>query len=354
MQEITLPARPWNEISTSGECKEALDRSRVVQLGGLPLHFLDWLSPQVLQRLTSIKVYSYYSGLKSPLTTYTGAYRASTRYPKVPPGSLPKRFGCQATSRHGELYQYTPTYREVTEPTDTPPHVVQLHIGASGPGESYEKCIQIHFIRVEIVSSLMPPFLILDISHSSSDAGQGSRLKMQHISSKRSPWMRLLKQWTCIATSKAGTHLQYTAPSNVIQRLYECFLRLVGIRTRRCYKPWTGSPCWRRSLLVGLSISRSVNCPSKLLVTHILQVCILRDFKRIQKVYLYNHQHALPLPTSEIKVLLFQGESTIHTFGESAYTSKTSRFINVWRVRECSRCYQIRHSHMVYSGPLDI
>ena len=184
-------------------------------------------------------------------------------------------------------------------------------------------------------------FLTLDIFHSLSDVGQRSRLKTQHISSKRSLWMGFLKQWTCVVISKAGTPLQYTVPSNVIQRLYECFSRLVGMRTRRCYEPWNSSPCWGRSLLVGLSISRSVNCLSKLLVTHILQVCILRDFKRIQKVCLYNHQYAPPLPTGEIKMLLLQGESTIHTFGESAYTSETGRFIDVWRVRKCSRCYQI-------------
>ena len=68
LQEITLPSQYWIGLSSSDEWKKALDRSRVVQLGGLPLDFLDQLSAQVLQRLTFIEVYLYYFGLKIPLT----------------------------------------------------------------------------------------------------------------------------------------------------------------------------------------------------------------------------------------------------------------------------------------------
>lgn len=66
LQEITLPTQRWSDISISDEWKEALDRSRVVQLGGLSLYLLGHLSARVLQRLTSIKVCSCYMGLKAP------------------------------------------------------------------------------------------------------------------------------------------------------------------------------------------------------------------------------------------------------------------------------------------------
>ena len=65
LQEITLQPLHWNALGNSDEWKEALDCSRVVQLGGLPLNLLNQLSARVLQRLTSIKVYSYYPGLEA-------------------------------------------------------------------------------------------------------------------------------------------------------------------------------------------------------------------------------------------------------------------------------------------------
>ena len=67
---------------------------------------------------------------------------------------------------------------------------------------------------------------------------------------------------------------------------------------------------------------------------------VLRGFKRIQRVYLYNHQHAPPLPTSEVKILLLQGNSTIQTLGVSGYTDKHGRTIDIWRVRGCSLCHR--------------
>lgn len=66
LQEITLPPKHWNLISNFDGWKEALDRSRVVQLGGLPLPHLDRLSARILQRLISIKVYPYFTELDTP------------------------------------------------------------------------------------------------------------------------------------------------------------------------------------------------------------------------------------------------------------------------------------------------
>ena len=65
LQEIRLPFQHWIRISNYEGWKEDLDRSRVVQLGGLPLHLLGRLSARVLQRLASIKVYTYYTGLSA-------------------------------------------------------------------------------------------------------------------------------------------------------------------------------------------------------------------------------------------------------------------------------------------------
>lgn len=70
LQEITLPSQHWDHISNSKGWVEALDRSRVVQLGGLPLRLLDRLSARVLQRLTSVKVYTYYVGPNAPDRVY--------------------------------------------------------------------------------------------------------------------------------------------------------------------------------------------------------------------------------------------------------------------------------------------
>ena len=63
------------------------------------------------------------------------------------------------------------------------------------------------------------------------------------------------------------------------------------------------------------------------------QVSVLRYFKRVQRVYLYNHRHAPPLPTREVKTLLLQRESksTIETLG---YTDSAGRTIDVWKVRK--------------------
>src|SRR5258706_2095465 len=84
------------------------------------------------------------------------------------------------------------------------------------------------------------------------------------------------------------------------------------------------------------------------------QVDVLKDFKRIQKVYLYNHQHSLPLSTGEVKMLLLQSESSIHTFGESAFADKDPRFINIWRARRCFCCCQLWDVYTAYSDSLDI
>ena len=81
---------------------------------------------------------------------------------------------------------------------------------------------------------------------------------------------------------------------------------------------------------------------------------ILRDFKRIQRVYLYNHQHSPPLPTGEIKVLLLQSESSIHTFGECVYTDKSAQGIDIWRVRRRCHYYQFWDVYAAYSGSMDI
>ena len=81
---------------------------------------------------------------------------------------------------------------------------------------------------------------------------------------------------------------------------------------------------------------------------------VLRDFKRIQKVYLYNHQHSRPLSTGEVKVLLLQSESSIHTLGESAYTDKAARFIDIWRVRRCLCYCQLWDVYTAYSDSMDI
>ena len=70
LREIALPSQHWLRISNSEGWKENLDRSRVVQLGGLPLHLLDQLSARVLQRLTSIEVDTYYTGLSTPDRIY--------------------------------------------------------------------------------------------------------------------------------------------------------------------------------------------------------------------------------------------------------------------------------------------
>lgn len=70
LQEIRLPSQHWDLISNSEGWKEALDRSRVVQLGGLPLRLLDRLSARVLQRLTTVKVCTYYNGLHAPDRIY--------------------------------------------------------------------------------------------------------------------------------------------------------------------------------------------------------------------------------------------------------------------------------------------
>ena len=106
--------------------------------------------------------------------------------------------------------------------------------------------------------------------------------------------------------------------------------------------------------MVELCISRFVNCPSHISCHPYSQVEVLRDFKRIQKVYLYNHQHSLPLPTGEVKTLLLQSESSIHTFGESVYTDKDARVIDIWRVRRCFRYYQLWDLYTAHSGSLDI
>jgi len=66
LQEITLPSHHWDLISNSDGWKEALDRSRVVRLGGLPLHLLARLSARILQRLRSIKVFTYFIGPNAP------------------------------------------------------------------------------------------------------------------------------------------------------------------------------------------------------------------------------------------------------------------------------------------------
>ena len=96
------------------------------------------------------------------------------------------------------------------------------------------------------------------------------------------------------------------------------------------------------SVLEEVTIGRIVHLEVRQLAVHTSchpysQVNVLRDFKRIQKVYFYNHQHSLPLPTGEVKTLLLQSESSIHTFGESVYTDKDARVIDIWRVRRCFR-----------------
>ena len=106
--------------------------------------------------------------------------------------------------------------------------------------------------------------------------------------------------------------------------------------------------------MVELCISRFVNCRSQLSCHPYSQVDVLRNFMRIRRVYLYNHQHSPPLPTGEVKALLLQGGSSIHTLGECAYTGKVDRVIVIWRVRRCCLYYQLWGVYTAYSGPLDI
>jgi hypothetical protein len=93
------------------------------------------------------------------------------------------------------------------------------------------------------------------------------------------------------------------------------------------------SLCWRRSLSVGWCILRFVNCLSVNSYHSYSQVGVLRGLKKIQRVYLYNDKHAPRLPTSEVKMLLLQSESTMKTFGESPHTETADRTIDIWKVR---------------------